>query len=76
MLAENQQKNNIIQQVVGATALSGVHWTVSNATGAMTIKATAIPAATLTNLQTQYPSTTFTVDATVPHQDVSGSIVA
>ncbi len=66
LLAENTKKNHAIAQIVSANALAGTKFSIDAATGAMTITASAIATATLTQLRANFPGVTFVVDPTIP----------
>lgn len=65
VLAENRKKNGIIAGISAATPTAGIVWSI-DATGHMTVKASAIPTNALNQLQAQFPGVTIAVDATIP----------
>lgn len=65
LLTENRNKNGIVAAILAATPTAGVRWSI-DANGNLTVTASAIPAATLNELKSQFPGATIAVDATIP----------
>jgi hypothetical protein len=65
LLAENQQKNIIVGRITDATPTAGTAFVI-DASGHLTIRASAIPPTLLVSLRRQYPSVTIVVDPTIP----------
>jgi hypothetical protein len=67
VLAENQKKNNARTAMANAVPTARTGWSVDQATGVVTIKASTLPNATaLANLKAQFPDVTFVLDTTLP----------
>ena len=72
MLAENRQKNDIVNQIIARTPTAGTRFTVDPQNGDMRVWGSVIPSDLLSSLRTQYPKVSIQIDPTLGPDNPGG----